>query len=68
MDLMWWDMCGFCDGRFGFLFGKERERRKTPTIFVYISISIFFSLRREKRGKNVEKEFRVFWRASCDFI
>lgn len=33
MDLMWWDMGGFCDGRLGFLFGNERERRKTPTIF-----------------------------------
>lgn len=33
MDLMWWEMGGF-DGRLGLiLFGNERDRLKTPTIF-----------------------------------
>ena len=46
MDLMWWDIWGFCDsgdGRLRFLFGKETDRLNTHTIFVRLDLSCFSS-------------------------
>lgn len=64
MDLMWWDMCGFgADGRFGFLFGNERERRKTPTMFLFE-----FNEWISKWGKECRDKFLVFWRPWRYFV
>lgn len=52
MDLMWWEIGGFWDGRLGLvLFGKLRERPNTPTIFALSFLNSSFA-RRKLRDMN----------------